>query len=170
MSTDPDVRLRALRPSDDEALIALFADPITAQWNPGPPAADVPRWRAENAELADDFRTWVITDGSDDLLGIVSVFSIDDATHTGEIGVRVAPQHRLRGLARTAVDHAVERVADERGVRTIEAWHAVGNAASCRITASCGFVLDAELPANHAYGDGELHDEHRHVRTVDLRS
>ncbi|GAB2480858.1 GNAT family N-acetyltransferase [Jatrophihabitans fulvus] len=165
MST-PDARLRPLREADDAALVALFADPAVALWNPGPSPADVARWRRENTEVSDDFRTWVITDGGDGLLGLVSLFSIEDEGHTAEVGFRVAPHARGRGLARAALDEALRRASAERGVWVVEAWHAVGNTASCRVLGACGFVLDAVLPANHEYGDGRLHDEHRHLRRL----
>ena len=182
----PAVGLRLLRPGDDAALIALFADPITALWNPGPAAADVPRWRADNTEPAADFRTWAITDPAitdpvtndpaitdpvttnpDVLLGVVSVFSIDPVTGSAEVGFRLSPEARGRGLARGAVAAALDRVAAEAGVTRVEAWHAVENETSCRVLSACGFLLDAVLPANHVYGDDRRYDEHRHVRAVD---
>ena len=166
MTPRPRARLRRLGTDDDGALVRLFGDPEVAMWNPGPGAADVQRWRAENTEPADDFRTWAVTDETDELLGVVCLFSIEDATHTAEIGIRIAGYARGQGLGRAALDLAMTFGSHERGVRSVEAWHAVGNVASCRLLTACGLTLVTHVPANYRYGDGQLHDEHRHVRVL----
>jgi RimJ/RimL family protein N-acetyltransferase len=46
----------------------------------------------------------------------------------------------------------------------LELYHAVDNAASCRVADKAGFRLEGTLRQSYRYSDGDLHDEHLHAR------
>jgi RimJ/RimL family protein N-acetyltransferase len=155
------ITLRLLRSTDRPALVELFDDPATRLWNPGPD--DLDTWLGQMSVPAPDHRTWAVTDDHDRLLGVVSLFDLDPVARTAEIGFRVHPAARGRGVATAAVSVAL---AAQPGL-TVRLLHAVENTASCRVAGACGFGPPELLPANWTYGDGRRHDEHRHLRYDD---
>jgi RimJ/RimL family protein N-acetyltransferase len=160
--------LRRFRPDDDAELTALFADPATRLWNPGPADGGVAAWRESIDAPSDEHRTWAVDDpaAGGRLVGVVSVFAVDREQRRAEIGFRTVPAARGRGVAAAAAAAACARIAAEGLVDRIELFHAVENVASCRVAQAAGFALVATVPANYRYGDGELHDEHLHRRDL----
>lgn len=166
------IRLRRLTFRDEARLAELFLDPDTIRWNPGPADGDVTRWRSDAAAPTADATTWAVAgradaapNQDDDLLGVISLYSIDRAAGTAEVGFRIHPAARGRGIARTALSRVCDYARDI-GVLEVTLFHATGNLASCRVAGAAGFALMQELPLNHRYGDGVLHDEHRHLRQL----
>lgn len=162
-----DVRLRALRSTDVSSLRALADDPETAAWNPVGDT-DLEGWIARQNEAAEDFRTWAVApdgDTEDDrFLGLVSAFHVDHEQGTAEVGYRVVPSERGRGVATAALVTAADRLFDDLGLRRLQLFHAVENLGSCLVAERAGFLLEGTLRASYVYGDGLPHDEHLHAR------
>ncbi len=166
------VHLRAFRELDDPGLTDLFADPDTRLWNPPPledqSFTDLAMWRLEQNTGGDDFATWAVADAADDrFLGTISVFHVDTDQGTAELGYRVLPTERGRGVATAALATAAARVFVEKGLRRLELFHAVDNPASCVVAERAGFRLEGTLRQSYRYGDGQVHDEHLHARLAD---
>ena len=164
-----EIELRALAPDDETALRTLFDNEDTRLWNPGPSAEDLPAWLAEMSTPAADHRTWAVVEAgrrTNELDGLVSIFGISPPSREAEIGFRTMPAARGRGIARAAVALACQKLADENIVDELVLFHAVGNPASCRVAIASGFALEETLPGNFTYGDGKVHDEHRHRRLL----
>lgn len=162
-----DVHLRLVDERDDPRLLELFADPGVQQWNPGREAEDLPAWRARvRAEHSAGGGSggWVVADADDLLLGTISLFDVDLAQGTGEVGYRVHPAERGRGVASAALRLLAARAHDEVGLRRLQLFHALDNPASCGVARRAGFALEGTLRAAYVYGDGVAHDEHLHAR------
>ena len=51
-----------------------------------------------------------------------------------------------------------------RGLIRLELFHAIENAASCRLAQRCGYLTEGTTRQSFVYGDGQRHDEHLHGR------
>jgi RimJ/RimL family protein N-acetyltransferase len=160
------IRLRELRQTDVSALRALADDPDTVAWN-AIGGEDLEIWITGQNEVADDFRTWAVASADDDrFLGTVSAFHIDREQGIAELGYRVAPAERGRGVATAALTTAAARIFEELGLRRLQLFHAAENIGSCRVAERAGFPLEGTLRQSYVYGDGIAHDEHLHARLV----
>jgi RimJ/RimL family protein N-acetyltransferase len=158
------VHLRPFEPTDDPALRLLFDDPLTLQWNPDP-ATDLAGWRTRQNAGGDDFATWAVASDEDDrLLGTISVFHVDVDQGMAELGYRVLPAERGRGVATGALTAAAARAFEELGLRRLQLFHAVENPGSCVVAERGGFRHEGTLRQSYRYGDGRVHDEHLHAR------
>ncbi len=144
------VRLRPLRPSDDQRVTEACADPETSRWlgqlpSPFTPA-DAALWRHQSACRAADGRAvvWAVADVTDRLVGAVDLVDLDDG-RTAEIGYWTHPDSRGQGLTveacRLALRHAfLPAEAGALGLQQVHAYAALGNAASRGVLASAGLV------------------------------
>jgi RimJ/RimL family protein N-acetyltransferase len=162
--------LDAATTDDVEAVAAAFVDPDIALWNPGarrPGATARERaelWVAERTHWAPDHCSWVVRALDRRLVGQVSIHSLDEEIGTGEIGYWLTASGRGRGIGAAAVDTATRWAFDVLGLARIELFHAVENAASCRLATRCGYLLEGTARQSFVYGDGLRHDEHLHAR------
>ena len=69
------------------------------------------------------------------------------------------PAARGRGVAGSAVVALCGWAFPALGLERVELLHAVENAASGRVAAKAGFVLEGRLRRSYRYGDGVKHDE-----------
>ena len=163
------LQLRPPSPSDAEDALLMLADPDMRRWNPGLTALDIDQaraWCARGADWSGGSRaTFSVLDAtSGRLLGNVSLHQIDHEQHDAEIGYRVAPWARGRGVASDAVAVAAGWAFDALGLVRIELAHAVANPASCRVAGKAGFPREGTLRQSFVYGDGKRYDEHLHAR------
>jgi RimJ/RimL family protein N-acetyltransferase len=163
-------RLDAPTEADLAAVAAAFDDPEIGLWNPGarrPGVSTTDRarlWVADRAMWSLEHASWVIRDSDGTLVGQVSVHHIDLDNGSGEIGYWLTPRGRGRGLGTAGVEAATRYSFDTLGLLRIELFHAVGNDASCRLAARCGYLLEGTARQSYVYGDGLRHDEHLHAR------
>lgn len=164
------LRLRLACPDDAGMVLELMRDPDVARWNPA--AVDdesaAARWCRDLADWsAGDHASWIVADLRDDApLGVVSVHAVDLVQADAEIGYRVHPSARGRGVATEAVVAASAWAFAHLGLVRIELAHAVGNVASCRVAERAGYRLEGVTRQSFVYGDGCRHDEHLHGRLV----
>jgi RimJ/RimL family protein N-acetyltransferase len=158
------LRLRPWRVDDTEAVLAAMQDPEIRLWNGfggdfGIEDAGVWLTRRMNWSSG-THASWAVEDrGTGQLLGSVSLHSIDADQGDAEIGYWTVPAARGRGVASAVVD-AVSRWAFETlPVDRIELCHAVENIASGRVAEKAGFTQEGRLRRAYRYGDGVKHDE-----------
>jgi RimJ/RimL family protein N-acetyltransferase len=165
------VLLRPWREDDADAVWAALQDPDIQLWNGGgvrsqEDALALVRRRADWSSGSN--ASWAVVDGaSGDLLGSVSVHSIDRDQADAEIGYWTAPAARGRGVAPAAVDAASRWAFETLAVDRIELCHAVENPASGRVAEKAGFVFEGKLRRSYRYGDGVKRDEMLWARLSD---
>jgi RimJ/RimL family protein N-acetyltransferase len=141
------LHLRPWTPYDEDALLELFNDPVTAAWTPAP----VPFTREEARErLASSYPgMWESGAGAPfaaldavtgEVQGWVALFGLKDGV--GEIGWAVSPRARGRGVATDAVAAVARWAFRELGVRRLEAVIIAGNWTSLAVAQKCGFTWE----------------------------
>lgn len=147
----------------------MLRDPDVARWNPGPDHLDPVEalaWCRRGADWeSGSHATFSVLDAtSGRLLGNVSLHKIDRQAGDAEIGYRVAPWARGRGVATDSVAAAARWAFGALRLVRIELAHAVANPASCRVAEKAGFPWEGTLRQAYVYGDGQRYDEHLHAR------
>lgn len=161
--------LRAPRRSEAAAALALLRDPDVALWNPAPLVVDVLSardWCDRGADwAAGGHATFsiVVTD-TGAYAGNISLFDVDLEHGVGSIGYRIAPEHRLRGVATAALGAVTAWALSDVRLFRVQLFHAVENEGSCAVANRCGFALEGLLRSGSVFGDGLRHDEHLHAR------
>ncbi|WP_370123989.1 GNAT family N-acetyltransferase [Streptacidiphilus sp. MAP12-33] len=167
-------RLRPPSPREAEDVLAMAQDADIRIWNALTSVTDketalawCERWSDWNARAS---AQWCVLDAAEGrLLGAISLFEIDTQHSAAEIGYRVAPWARGRGVGTAALRAVADWAFGELGLTRLQLLHALGNPASCRVATKAGFVLEGTLRSSYRYGDGELHDEHLHARLASDR-
>jgi RimJ/RimL family protein N-acetyltransferase len=163
-------RLRSWCRRDVDAVLAALLDPDTRLWNAGRVRTreDALTWVERRQDWGGDLASWAVEDvGTRDLLGSVSVHSIDRDANDAEIGYWTVPAARGRGVAPLAVDAACRWAFTSLPVDRIELCHAVENTASGRVAEKAGFTYEGHLRRSYRYGDGVKHDELLWARLAD---
>ena len=155
--------LRPWREDDVDQVWAAFQDPEIRLWNGGGVASRTDALVLLGRRLdwsSGDHASWAVTGtGSDDVLGSVSLHSIDRFHGGASVGYWTAPAARGRGLAPVAVDAVCRWAFDVLPIDRIELCHAVENTGSGRVAEKAGFTREGRLRRSYRYGDAELHDE-----------
>lgn len=168
------IRLRAFRATDAKRVAEACNDERTQFWLAGMPSpyevTDAEAFiesRQENRATGEGVQ-WAITDaGSDELIGCVSVFGMNDRIDNtvGEIGYWLHPEARGRGVMTTAVglvvEHAFKPVAEGGlGRRRLTLFAAEGNTASAHVAEANGFTHVGTDRAAGPRRDGTYSDVH----------
>ncbi|MCW2742712.1 MAG: GCN5-related N-acetyltransferase [Blastococcus sp.] len=165
------VRLRPWRESDLDAVWGAFQDPDIALWNGGGVTSRVEAMALLGRRLdwsSGDHASWAVVDPvTDEVLGSVSLHSIDRLQGDAEVGYWTAPGARGRGVAARAVDAVCRWAFEALPIDRIELCHAVENAASGRVAEKAGFTYEGHLRRSYRYGDGLKHDELLWARLAD---
>jgi RimJ/RimL family protein N-acetyltransferase len=155
--------LRPWREDDVDQVWAAFQDPDIRLWNGGGVASRTDALVLLGRRLdwsSGDHASWAVTGaGSDDVLGSVSLHSIDRFHGGASVGYWTAPGARGRGLAPVAVDAVCRWAFGALPIDRIELCHAVENTGSGRVAEKTGFSFEGRLRRSYRYGDGEKHDE-----------
>jgi RimJ/RimL family protein N-acetyltransferase len=115
-----------------------------------------------------DNASWAVEDAeTGELVGSVSVHSIDREANDAEIGYWTVPAARGRGVAAAAVDAASRWAFATLPIDRIELCHAVENKASGRVAEKAGYTYEGHLRRSYRYGDGVKHDELLWARLAD---
>jgi RimJ/RimL family protein N-acetyltransferase len=158
--------LRPWRPDDAADLMAAYADPAIRRWHRR--SLDSVE---EARELIDDWTAewtaetracWAVTDGSDLLLGRLSVRTLL-GLGSGEFGYWVLPVARGAGVAPRALRAGTSWALGHLGLHRVELVHSTANQASCRVAAKVGYALEGTKRADLLHADG-WHDMHLHAR------
>jgi RimJ/RimL family protein N-acetyltransferase len=164
--------LRPWRVDDTELVLAAMQDDEIRLWNGFAGefgVEDVGVWLTRRMNWSSGTHaSWAVEDGdTGELLGSVSLHSIDADQGDAQIGYWTVPAARGKGVA-TAVVDAVSRWAFETlSVDRIELCHAVENEASGRVAEKAGYHQEGRLRRSFRYGDGVKHDELLWARLAD---
>jgi RimJ/RimL family protein N-acetyltransferase len=152
--------LRPWREDDLDAVVAAMQDPLLRLWNSAGSSREDVRARLDMWQDWDsgDHCSWAVQQEGE-LLGSVSLHSIDRVQLNGEIGYWTVPAARGRGVAGRVTDAVCRWAFPTLGLDRLELFHAVENVASGRVAAKAGFQLEGRLRRSHRYADGEKHDE-----------
>ena len=157
------VLLRPWRGDDADATWAALRDPEILRWNSSGSASReaVARFLRARADWSGgDHASWAVVDpATGELLGSVSLHSIDPEQADAEIGYWTVPAARGRGVAPAVVDAVCRWAFETLPIDRIELCHAVDNPASGRVAEKAGFTLEGRLRRSYRYGDGLKHDE-----------
>jgi RimJ/RimL family protein N-acetyltransferase len=157
------VLLRPWRAGDADATWAALRDPEILLWNSSGSASReaVARFLRARADWSGgDHASWAVVDpATGELLGSVSLHSIDPEQGDAEIGYWTVPAARGRGVAPAVVDAVCRWAFQTLQLDRIELCHAVDNPASGRVAEKAGFTLEGRLRRSYRYGDGLKHDE-----------
>lgn len=148
---------------------AMAQDTAIRMWNPLTSVTDEEtarawclRWSGWDGSTSP---VWGVFDAdAARLLGTISLFDIDMRNTSAEIGYRVAPWARGKGVATAALQSVADWAFGTLGLTRLQLLHGLENAASCRVAQKSGFRLEGVLRSSYRYGDEELHDEHLHAR------
>ena len=155
--------LRLWRQDDVPVVAAVLRDPAIRLWNGAGAGSDeevAAMLRRRSDWSAGDHASFaVVSAPGGELLGSVSLHSIDRDQADAEIGYWTAPAARGQGVAVAAVVAVCSWAFPAVGLDRIELVHAVENPASGRVAAKAGFVLEGRLRRSYRYGDGVKHDE-----------
>ena len=164
------LRLRPWSVEDAEAVLAALQDDEVRLWNGFGEVTieDVGVWLTQRMNWsAGDHASWAVVDDNGELVGSVSLHSIDAARCHAEIGYWTVPAARGRGVATAVVDAVCRWAFATLPVDRIELCHAVENGASGRVAAKAGFQQEGRLRRSSRYGDGVKHDELLWARLAD---
>jgi RimJ/RimL family protein N-acetyltransferase len=157
------VLLRPWRAADADATWAALRDPEILRWNSSGSASReaVARFLRARADWSGgDHASWAVVDpATDELLGSVSLHSIDPEQGDAEIGYWTVSAARGRGVAPMVVDAVCRWAFATLPIDRIELCHAVENPASGRVAEKAGFTYEGRLRRSYRYGDGIKHDE-----------
>ena len=147
--SDGVITLRAHRPDDVDALVAICQDPAIPRWTRVPQPytrADAEGWVAavELEVAAGTAMNWLAVDEDDEVLASVAVQDIRRDEARGEIGYWVAAHARGRGVATRAVRLATDWALGELGLETIELMTHEHNTASQAVARAAGYVQTGE--------------------------
>ena len=167
-----DLLLRPWRVDDTEAVLAAMQDPEIRLWNGFAGEfgiEDVGVWLTRRIDWsAGTHASWsVVAAATGELLGSVSLHSIDADQGDAEIGYWIVPAARGRGVASSVVDAVCRWAFETLPVDRVELCHAVENAASGRVAEKAGFQREGRLRRSYRYGDGVKHDELLWARLAD---
>jgi RimJ/RimL family protein N-acetyltransferase len=155
--------LRPWREEDLQAVWTAAQDPALRTWNDtGSGSLDDARAglaRRRNWSGGDQASFAVVRAADGELLGSVSLHSIDRLQGDAAIGYWTVAAARGHGVAGRAVVAVCGWAFPALQLDRIELFHAVENVASGRVAAKAGFVLEGRLRRSHRYGDGVRHDE-----------
>ena len=145
------MRLRPLRNTDALDLFAVHSDArVMRYWSH-------PAWtereqavrrieQLENDRATSEFYTWAVTqDGSDALIGTVSLFAIQREQRRAELGYALASALWGRGYATEMLRPAIDFAFNTLDLERLEADIDPRNEASCRLVERVGFVREGLL-------------------------
>ena len=161
--TAGELLLRPWTDDDVDPVHAAVQDPLLRTWN-----AVGSGTREEVVALLASRRDWsagthvslaVVRAADGELLGSVSLHSIDRVQGDAEVGYWTVAAARGRRVAPRAADAVCRWAFEALPVDRVQLFHAVENEASARAAAAAGFTLEGRLRRSFRYGDGVKHDE-----------
>lgn len=145
------VRLRPLRAADADHLFALQSDTRVMRYWSHPAWTEREQAVQRIAQLERDratseFYTWAVTqNGSDALIGTVSLFAIQREQRRAELGYALASSLWGRGYATEMLRPAIDFAFNVLDLERLEADIDPRNEASCRLVERVGFIREGLL-------------------------
>ena len=106
------------------------------------------------------------SEAGDEVLGRVSLKSLDLVDGTAEVAYWVVPAARGAGTGTAAVRAVAHWALDQAGFHRLELEHSTANPVSCRLAVKAGFTGEGVRRSAVRHTDG-WHDMHWHARLAD---
>ena len=157
------VRLRAIEDSDLNDLYAIFSDPkVMRYWSTTPlQSVEEARSLLREIQTSNEQRTilkWgVALKPSDNLIGTVTLFNLEQSQGRAEIGYAQAQAHWGNGYINEALQSLLTYAFEEMKLRRVEADVDPRNAASIKTLERLGFQKEGFLRERWHVG-GEIQD------------
>jgi [ribosomal protein S5]-alanine N-acetyltransferase len=163
----PRLLLRQLSFSDADAMFFGWANDLEVtrylSWKPHGSVEETKRiisfWMSNYADPK--FYLWGIQLQSGQLIGTISIHTIQDTFLRGEIGYALAKKYWNKGYvteaARAVIDYAFSMI----GFNRIEAHHSLDNASSGKVMEKCGMQYEGNLrqyyKSNRGFEDSKIY-------------
>ncbi|GAA3193076.1 GNAT family protein [Actinocorallia longicatena] len=162
--------LRPPRLTEAEDLLELASDRDVTVFTPRlKTVTDLESARAMCEKFADwtGRATFSILDApTERYMGHIMIFGIDREDSVAEVGYRIAPWARGRGVASTCLRAITGWSFATLDLHRIHLLHALDNPASCRVALKNGYLHEGTLRSAFVAGDGLRRDEHLHARLI----
>lgn len=144
------VRLRAVRDEDADAVFEVFSDPLAMRWWSRPPMQSGDEAVAYIGSMRSGFAarnvcSWATTDAGDRLIGTTTLHSLEPRHLRAEVGYILHPAHWGKGYAHEALGLALDWGFTTLGLNRVVADIAPGNDASVRLIERLGFQYEGRL-------------------------
>ncbi len=169
--TVDELTLRPWTAADAPGIVAAYGDPGIQRWHT--------RWmtRSEAEQwVATAGRSWAVETAaswavatSGELVGRMSLRSVDLEEGLAEIGYWVMPTARRCGIAWRALVAVSEWAIHDLGLHRLELAHSTENQPSCGVAQKAGYPLESTQRSQALHEDG-WHDMHLHVRLARAQS
>ena len=163
-------RLRPGAERDVDAALEMSRDPAIMQWNSTgvEDRVSAESWLLRGSDWSGGHHaTWVVVDGTDQLVGNFSMVGIDRVGQlSAQVSYRTAPWARNRGVAGNALTAATRWAFETLGLERLDLPHAVANPASCRVAEKAGYLLEGLQRGGFRDDAGRRWDSHLHGRLV----
>lgn len=138
------VLLRALAPSDAQALFVALGDPVVQRYRRDDAHTDIEQTRTYIADTLRCSRAaWAITEDGEEALGRLALR--EPELRVGEFGIVIRKSAQGRGLGGRAVELASRYAFEILGYQRLRADVDTENAASIALFQKLGFVREAVL-------------------------
>jgi RimJ/RimL family protein N-acetyltransferase len=145
------VRLRCIEDSDLDQLYAIFSDPKVMRYWSTPPLESVEEVQALLKEIQSGneqgtmLKWGVALKATDEVIGTVTLFNLEEAQGRAEIGYAQAQAHWGNGYINEALQALLTYAFDEMKLRRLEADVDPRNAASIKTLERLGFKREGFL-------------------------
>jgi [ribosomal protein S5]-alanine N-acetyltransferase len=159
------LHLRPWRAEDAATVVTAYADPAIRRWHDrSMDRAEATAWVASWAGrwAAETGAGWAVA-SPDEVLGQISLRSLEHGDGRSDISYWVLPHARGRGVATTALRTLSTWAFTTLGLHRIEVDHSVDNPASCAVATGAGYRLEGTKRGDALHADG-WHDMHLHAR------
>lgn len=167
LSAAGDLLLRPWEATDAAAFFAAYRDPEIQRWHTRRPTSEdqVREWfdRYRRDWAQEEGAHWAVTRGGDEVLGRIALRGINLDDGVAQCAYWVLPAARGAGVASGALTALSVWALGETGFHRLELDHSTRNAASCRVAAKSGFLLEGTKRSAAVHSDGR-HDMHLHSR------
>jgi RimJ/RimL family protein N-acetyltransferase len=128
-------------------------------------ASEAAQWIAAAASswLTETGASWAVTLSTGELLGRMSLRTVDLEEGLADIGYWVVPSARGHGVAPRALVMVSDWALGDLGLHRLELEHSTRNRPSCRVAAKAGYQLEGIKRSSALHEDG-WHDVHVHVQ------
>ncbi|MEV0614677.1 GNAT family N-acetyltransferase [Nonomuraea sp. NPDC050404] len=159
--------LRPWESADALAFLSAYQDEEIRRWHTRRPSTE-----AQVLEWFDTYRqnwarekggSWAITRDAGEVLGRIALGGLDFDDGIAGAGYWVLPAARGEGVATRALTALTVWALHEIGFYRLKLDHSTRNAASCRVAAKSGYLLEGTMRSAAVHDDGR-HDMHLHAR------
>lgn len=160
--TADELTLRPWAAADVPGIVAAYRDSDIRRWHARDmTAAEAAQWviAAGSSWTTETGASWAITLSTGELLGRMSLRTVDLHEGLADIGYWVVPAAREHRVATRALVVVSDWAMKDLGLHRLELEHSTRNPPSCRVARSAGYSLEGTKRSSALHQDG-WHDMH----------